>query len=78
MGIKDFMMKQVLKHKLKNVPEAQREMIMGLMEKNPDFFKKIGEEIEKRKSSGQSEMEATMAVMRENQAAFQKLMMENR
>jgi hypothetical protein len=78
MGIKDFMMKQVLKHKLKNVPEAQRDMIMGLMEKNPDFFKKIGEEIEKRKKSGQSEMEATMQVMREHQADFQRLMMENR
>lgn len=78
MGIKDFMMKQVLKHKLKNVPEAQRDLIMGLMEKNPDFFKKIGEEIEKRKRSGQSETEATMAVMREHQSEFQKLMMENR
>jgi len=78
MGIKDFMMKQVLKHKLKGVPEAQREMIMGLVESNPDFFKRIGEEIEKRKKSGQSEMEATMQVMREHQADFQRLMMENR
>lgn len=74
MGIKDFMMKQVLKHKLKNLPEAQRDMIMGAMEKNPDFFKKIGEEIEKRKKSGQSEMEATMAVMRENQKELQDLL----
>lgn len=74
MGIKDFMMKQVLKHKLKNLPEAQRDMIMGAMEKNPDFFKRIGEEIEKRKKSGQSEMEATMAVMRENQKELQDLL----
>lgn len=72
--IQDFMMKQVLKHKLKNVPEAQREMVMGMMEKDPEFFKKIGEEIEKRKKSGQGEMEATMAVMREHQADFQRLM----
>ncbi|MHB1330898.1 MAG: hypothetical protein ACYCY6_02950 [Minisyncoccota bacterium] len=74
MGIKDFMMKQVLKHKLKSLPEAQRDMIMGAMEKNPDFFKKIGEQIEKRKKSGQSEMEATMAVMRENQKELQDLL----
>lgn len=73
MGIKDFMMKQVLKHKLKNVPEAEREMILSMVEKNPDFFKKIGEEVEKRKKSGQSEMEATMQVMREHQAEFQRL-----
>ena len=74
MGIKDFMMKQVLKHKLKNLPEAQREAIIGAVEKNPDFFKKIGDQIEKRKKSGQSEIEATMAVMRENQKELQDLM----
>lgn len=74
MGIKDFMLKQVLKHKLKDLPEAQRNMVMGAVEKNPDFFKKIGEEIEKRKKSGQTETEATMAVMREHQQELQKLM----
>lgn len=68
-------MKQVLKHKLKGLPEAQREAVMGAMERNPDFFKRIGEEIEKRKKSGQSEMEATMVVMRENQKELQDIMM---
>lgn len=74
MGIKDFFLKQALKHKLKDVPEAQREMLMGAMEKNPDFFKKIGEEIKARTKRGESEMTATMAVMRENQAELQKLL----
>ena len=46
------MMKQVLKHKLKGLPEAQRNMIIGAVERDPDFFKKIGNEIEKRKKSG--------------------------
>jgi hypothetical protein len=78
MGVKDFFIKQMLKAKLRNVPEAQRDMLMGMVEKNPDFFKKIGEEIEKRKKSGQSEMEATMQVMREHQAELQKLMMSQR
>ena len=72
--IQNFMMKQVLKHKLKNLPEAQREAIIGAVEKNPDFFKRIGDQIEKRKKSGQSEIEATMAVMRENQKELQDLM----
>lgn len=69
-------MKQVLKHKLKGLPEAQRDMIIGAVEKNPDFFKKIGDEIEKRKKSGQSEMEASLAVMREHQRELQELMMK--
>ena len=78
MGIKDFLTKQVLKHKLKDMPEAQRNMMIGLIEKHPDFFKMIGEEVEKRKKSGMGETEATMKVMREHQAEFQKLMMQGK
>lgn len=74
MGIKDFMMKQVLKSKLKGMPEEQQKVIMSMVEAHPDFFKKIGDEVEKRKKSGQDETIATMQVMREHQAEFQKLM----
>ncbi|MES2214084.1 MAG: hypothetical protein V4465_01690 [Patescibacteria group bacterium] len=71
----NFMLKQMLKSKMKGVPESEQERILALVEKNPDFFKKIGEEVEKRKKSGQSDLEATMAVMREHQSELQKLMM---
>jgi hypothetical protein len=74
MGIKDFFLKQALKHKLKDVPEEQREMLMGAMEAHPDFFKKVGEEVQRRVKSGESEMAATMAVMREHQAELQRIM----
>lgn len=74
MGIKDFFLKQALKRKLKDVPEAQREMLMGAMEKNPEFFKKIGDEIKRLTRQGQSEMSATMIVMRKYQAELQKLL----
>ena len=76
MGIKDFFLKQVLKRKLKDVPEAQRDMLMGAMEKSPDFFKKIGDEIQKRVKRGESEMAATMVVMREHQAELQRIMQQ--
>ena len=76
MGIKDFFLKQALKYKLKDVPEAQRDKLMGVMEKHPEFFKKIGEEVQKRIKRGESEMSATMVVMREHQAELQKIMME--
>lgn len=74
---KNFMLKQALKSKMKGVPADQQEKIMALVEKNPEFFEKIGQEVEKRKKTGQSEMEATMAVMREHQAEFQRLMMNS-
>ena len=74
MGIKDFFLKQALKYKMKDVPEAQRDMLMGAMDKHPEFFQKIGEEVKKLTKQGQSEMAATMIVMRKHQAELQKIM----
>ncbi len=71
---KNFMLKQALKAKMKNMPEAEREKMLALMEKNPDFFKKIGEKVQQRVKGGQSELAATMVVMREHQAELQKLL----
>ncbi len=70
------MLKQALKAKMKDVPEAQREQLLSAMDKNPDFFKKIGEEVQKKVKAGQSEMAATMVVMREHQAELQRIMRE--
>ena len=78
MGIKDFFLKQMLKSKMKGMPEEQQKMMLGLVESNPDFFKMIGEEVEAKKKSGKGEMEATMEVMRKHQAEFQKLMMQGK
>ena len=74
MGIKNFLLKQALKMKMKDVPEAQRDMMLELMDKNPEFFKKIGDEVKRRVKAGESEMAATMVVMRQHQGELQKLM----
>lgn len=74
MGIKNFMLKQMLKSKMKGVPPDQQEMMMNLVEENPEFFKKIGDEIKQKQKEGKGEMEATMEVMRKHQAELQKLM----
>ncbi len=76
MGIKDFFLRQALKHKMKDVPEAEREMLMAAMERNPDFFKKVGDEVKALTKAGQSEMAATMVVMRKHQAELQRIMRE--
>lgn len=74
MGLKSFFLRQTLKHKMKDMPEAERERMVALVEKNPEFFQKIGEEIKRRTKAGESELAATMVVMREHQAELQKLM----
>lgn len=71
---KSFFLRQAMKAKMKDVPEAERERMLALMEKNPEFFKKIGDEVQKMMKNGQSETAATMVVMRKHQAELQKLM----
>lgn len=64
MGIQNFLLSQAMKWKMKDVPEAQREQIMALVQKDPELFKKIGEEVERRVKGGEQQTKATMEVMK--------------
>lgn len=74
MGVKDFLIKKLVRAKMKGLPQDQQDMIIALVSENPEFFKKIQSEIELKKKSGQNEQMAMMQVMRENQADIQKMM----
>ena len=75
MAIQDFLVKQAMKWKLKDMPEGQREQIMELVSKNPDLFKKIGEEVDRRvKKGGENQMKATMEVMKKYRNELSGLM----
>jgi hypothetical protein len=74
MGIQNFLLGQALKWKMKDVPEAQREQIMALVQKDPELFKKIGEEVEKRTKGGEPQMKATMEVMKKYRTELEALM----
>lgn len=76
MGVKDFLVRKLVESKLKHLPAEQREMIITLVTKNPEFFKKIQAQIETKKKRGINEEAAMMQVMRENEAQIKKLMME--
>ena len=71
MSIKDFLLKKMLK--AQGVPENQIDMVLKMMEKNPELFKKIAEEIKVKVKSGQSQTSASMEVMRKYQSELQKL-----
>lgn len=58
---------------MKDRPEAERQMMLVLVEQYPEFFKKISDKVQKRVKAGQSEMAATMVVMREHQAEWQRI-----
>ena len=74
MSIQDFLIKQALKWKMKDVPEAQREQIMELVKKDPELFKRIGEEVDRRVKGGENQMKATMEVMKKHRAELAAIM----
>jgi hypothetical protein len=76
MGIKNFLVKKLVGSKLKHLPKDQQDMIIALVQENPEFFKEIQKKVEAKKKQGQDEQLAMMQVMRENQAQIQKLMMD--
>jgi len=74
MSIQSFLLNQYAKWKLKDVPEAQREQMTALVTKDPQLFKKIGEEIERRKKGGESETKAALEVMKKYRVELAALM----
>ncbi|MFA6278946.1 MAG: hypothetical protein WCS97_01725 [Candidatus Paceibacterota bacterium] len=74
MSVQSFLFNQYAKWKLKDVPASQREQMTELVSKDPQLFKKIGEEIERRKKGGENEMKASMEVMKKYRAELSVLM----
>jgi hypothetical protein len=76
MGFQSFLINQFAKWKLKDVPKEQREQMTAMVSKDPQLFKKIGEEIERRKKGGEPEMKASMEVMKKYRAELAALMQQ--
>lgn len=76
MSVQSFLVSQYAKWKMRDVPEAQREQMVALVSKDPQLFKKIGEEIERRKKGGESEMKASMEVMKKYRIELATLMQQ--
>lgn len=74
MGIQNFLLGQAMKWKMRDVPPEQREQIMALVQKDPELFKKIGEEVDRRVKSGEPQMKATLEVMKKYRTELSALM----
>lgn len=74
MAIQDFLLKQAMKWKMKDVPKEQQEQILAIVQKDPELFKKIGEEVERRTKNGEPQMKATMEVMKKYRTELSGLM----
>lgn len=73
--MQSFLLRQVAKFRMKDVPAAQREQVLQFIEKDPELMKKIGDEIDRRvKKGGENQMKATMEVMKKYRSELAALM----
>jgi hypothetical protein len=70
----NFMMKKLLASKMKDVPKDQQDKIFALLEKNPALFQTIATKAQEKMKSGMSQMDAVMAVAKENEAELRDAM----
>ena len=61
---------------MKDLPKAQQDMFIKLINENPMLFKRISDEVKVLIKGGMSEMSATMPVMRKHQAEIQAAMQQ--
>ena len=77
MSVKNFLIKKAAQRQLKNMPKEQQEMIMTLLENNPDLFVKMSKEIEhKVKKEGKDQMLAMMEVSKKHQKELQEALQQ--
>lgn len=57
----------------KGVPEEQIDMLVSMMEKNPELFQTIAKEIQDKVKSGMSQMDAGLEVMKKYETELKKL-----
>lgn len=67
MSIKNFFMKKMLESKMKDVPKGEQEKILSLIEKNPELFQKMAEEIQEEMKKGTGQMEAAIKIAQKYQ-----------
>jgi hypothetical protein len=69
--LKNFLLKTMLRKQ--GVPEEQVDMVLNMMEKNPELFKTIVGEIQHKVKSGMDQNTASMEVMKKYESELKKL-----
>jgi hypothetical protein len=67
----NFLLKKMLR--TQGVPEAQIDIFINMMEKNPELFKTIAQEVQEKIKSGMSQTDASIQVMKKYESELKKL-----
>jgi hypothetical protein len=73
MSIKDFFLRKLIRSKMKDVPVAEQDRIIAMVEKNPELFQKIAMEAQEKMKGGKDQMTAMMEVMQKYQSELKDI-----
>ncbi len=66
-------MKQAMKSRLKNIPQAEQDMLLDLVEKNPDFFENLAKELQEGLKTGKDQQTVMMEIMTKHKDELAKI-----
>ncbi len=73
--LKQYAMKKVIQSQMKDVPADQQQMILEMVEKDPQLFEKIAKEMQAElKANGNNQMAAAMKVLPKYQKEIMAVM----
>ncbi len=72
----NFLMKKMVQRQVKDMPKDQQDMIMQLVEENPQLLKTISDEIQVKVKKGIDQQTALMQVMMDHKDELQRAMMK--
>jgi hypothetical protein len=71
--LKKFLMKQAMKSQMKGVPEAEADMLLDAVEKNPAFFENLAKELQEGLKSGKDQQTIALEIMSKHKEELAKL-----
>lgn len=73
--MKNMALRAMMAKQLKGMPKDMQDKVLSAVEKNPDFFKKMADEIKERTDKGEDKMMASQAVAMKYQQELMQIMM---
>lgn len=71
---KNFLLRKMLKSQLKDMPQAEQDKLIGMIEKNPELFQKIATEAQAKIKGGKDQTTAMMEVMQNHREELMEAM----
>jgi hypothetical protein len=74
MSVKDYFLRKMLSSQLKGVPQSEQDKIFAMLQKNPELFQKIAEDVQNKVKGGKDQMSAVMEVIKKYEGDLKGLM----